>query len=78
VDFAQRVAGLTSEKVYSAIQWDPVWQTGLNEIGWEDRFLGLMRKPVASFSSAAIPFHRVVVTYCLFFFPVFFFSCFFL
>ncbi len=63
VDFAARVTGLSSDKIFAAVKWDPVWQGGLTEIVWEDRFLGFLRKPVAQFHPSAIPWHRVRAFY---------------
>jgi len=58
VNLEKRLLGKDSEKAYAALKWDPVWSSGLVEIGWEDRFLGLMRKPLAKYSSDRVPFHR--------------------
>ncbi len=59
IDFAARVEGMSSDKIFAAVRWDPAWKSGLTEIVWEDRFMGFVRKPVAQFSPSAIPWHRV-------------------
>ena len=63
VDFEARVAGMSSEKIFAAVKWDPIWKGALTEIVWEDRFLGCVRKPVAQFHPSSIPWHRVRAFY---------------
>ena len=43
------------------IKWHPLFRGGQDsEIGWEDRFLGLIRKPALNYvPGGAVPFHRV-------------------
>ena len=60
INWEQRLAGKDSAAVFKCMQWDPDFETDECEIGWDDRFLGLMRKPLAKFKGDAIPWHRVV------------------
>lgn len=62
VDWEAELRGVHCELVYKRVLWDPHLTVDDWEIGWEDRFVGIMRKPITVFKpGGAVPWHRVRV-----------------